>query len=94
MAKHTIDIDRLTETELRDLNRRIVERLRFLEAMRAHQRMLQFSVGDQVCFEPPGRGVLTGTLVRYNRKTVTVITADGEQWNVGLPRHPQRHRRG
>jgi hypothetical protein len=31
-----IDIDRLTEAELIDLNRRIVERLRFLQQMRAH----------------------------------------------------------
>ena len=30
-----IDIDRLNESELIDLNRRIVERLRFLSQMRA-----------------------------------------------------------
>lgn len=33
----TIDIDRLTEAELIDLNHRIVERLRFLQQMRAHR---------------------------------------------------------
>jgi hypothetical protein len=82
MAKHIIDIDRLTETQLHDLNRRVVERLRFLNAMRAHKQMLEFSVGDQVCFEPPDRSMLKGTLVRYNRKTVTVLTVDGQQWNV------------
>ncbi len=32
----TIDIDRLTEAELVDLNNRIVERLRILSQMRAH----------------------------------------------------------
>ena len=31
-----IDIDRLSEAELVDLHHRIVERLRFLEQMRAH----------------------------------------------------------
>ena len=31
-----IDIDKLTEAELVDLNNRIVERLRFLTHMRAH----------------------------------------------------------
>ena len=36
----TIDIDRLTEAELIDLNRRVVERLRLLQQMRAHQQML------------------------------------------------------
>ena len=35
-----IDIDRLSEAELVDLHHRIVERLRFLEQMRAHARML------------------------------------------------------
>jgi hypothetical protein len=35
-----IDIDQLTEPELIDLNRRVIERLRFLNQMKAHPRML------------------------------------------------------
>lgn len=35
-----IDIDRLTEAELFDLNHRIVARLKFLQQMRAHAGML------------------------------------------------------
>lgn len=31
-----IDIDKLTERELTDLNRKIVRRLKFLESMRTH----------------------------------------------------------
>jgi hypothetical protein len=34
-----IDIDKLTEAELVDLNNRIVERLRLLHQMRAHAQM-------------------------------------------------------
>ena len=45
-----IDIDRLTEAELVDLNRRVVERLKFLSQMRAHAQMLDFSIGDRVSF--------------------------------------------
>jgi hypothetical protein len=26
--------------------------------------------------------VLSGILIRYNRKTVTILTEGGEQWNV------------
>ena len=78
----SIDIDRLTEPELIDLNNRIVERLRFLNQMRAHGQMLQFKIGDRVSFEPEGRLVLFGMLTRYNRKTVTVITDSGQRWNV------------
>ncbi len=77
-----IDIDQLTEAELVDLNRRIVERLKFLEQMRAHSEMLEFSVGDRVTFTPDRRGPVTGVLSKYNRKTVTVISDDGQRWNV------------
>ena len=77
-----IDIDKLSEEELIDLNNRIVERLRFLNQMRAHSQMLEFKIGDRVTFQPEGRPPLVGMLTRYNRKTVTVITGDGQHWNV------------
>jgi hypothetical protein len=77
-----IDIDRLTEEELVDLNNRVVERLRFLHQMRAHGQMLQFKIGDRVSFQPEGRPVVVGMLTRYNRRTVTVITDGGQRWNV------------
>ena len=78
----TIDIDQLTEAELIDLNHRIVERLRFLDQMRAHVEMLEFKIGDRVTFQPPGQSQLEGMLTRYNKKTVTVITDTGQRWNV------------
>ena len=77
-----IDIDRLTEAELIDLNNRIVERLRILHQMRSHVEMLEFRIGERVEFQPGGRAPLVGTLTRYNRKTVTVITDSGQRWNV------------
>ncbi|MEW6186344.1 MAG: hypothetical protein AB1585_11475 [Thermodesulfobacteriota bacterium] len=77
-----IDIDQLTETELIDLNHRVVERLRFLEQMRSHGTMLKFSIGERVTFSPVGREPVIGMLVKYNRKTVTVLTDDGHRWNV------------
>jgi hypothetical protein len=78
----TIDIDKLSEAELVDLNNRIVERLRFLHKMRSHQSMLQFKIGDRVSFQPEGRGAVVGVLTRYNTKTVTIISDAGERWNV------------
>lgn len=77
-----IDIDKLTEAELVDLNHRIVERLRFLNRMRAHSKMLEFRIGDRVSFQPEGRGTVAGMLVRYNQKSVTVVTDDGHRWRV------------
>jgi hypothetical protein len=77
-----IDIDQLTEAELVDLNHRVVARLRLLHQARAHAEMLEFKIGDQVTFSPPGEEPITGMLTRYNKKTVTVITDTGRQWNV------------
>jgi len=77
-----INIDKLTEEELIDLNHRIVERLRFLSQTRAHSKMLEFKIGDRVTFHPVDRDPVVGTLVRYNKKTVTVISNDGHRWNV------------
>ncbi len=77
-----IDIDRLTEAELIDLNHRVVERLRFLNQMRSHAEMLEFRIGDRVTFQPEGRAPVVGMLTKYNRKSVTVITDDGQKWNV------------
>jgi hypothetical protein len=76
------DIDSLSYDELVELNQKIVARLKFLDSMHAHKEMMRFSPGDQVCFEPPGRGKQFGTLVKYNKKTVTVITESGQKWNV------------
>ena len=77
-----INIDDLNETELLDLNRRIVARLRFLAQMRAHTEMLDFRIGERVTLQPEGRSPVTGMVTRYNKKTVTIITEEGQQWNV------------
>jgi len=89
-------IDTLTEQELIELNHKIVERLKFLESMRAHNEMITFNIGETVSFSPPGRGELTGILVKYNQKTVTILTEDGQKWNVSphlLKRVEKRRRR-
>ena len=77
-----IDITQLAEDELIDLHRRITERLRFLSQTRAHHKMLEFKVGDRVSFKPDDRPALSGVLTKYNKKTVTIITDNGEHWNV------------
>src|ERR1700739_1708498 len=81
MARH-VDIDSLSEEELIDLNHRVVARLRFLNQMRSHSAMLDFRIGERVKFHPDGSPELIGTLTRYNKKTVTVVTDSGQHWNV------------
>jgi len=77
-----IDIDGLTDAEWIDLNRRIVERLRVLHPLRAHATLLTFSIGDRVTFATDEGRIVVGTLVRYHRKTVSVLTDAGHRWNV------------
>ena len=77
-----IDIDQLTESELIDLNHRIVARLRMMHELNAHTSMLEFRIGDRVAFDPRGGAPVSGILTRYNSKSVTVVTDDGHRWNV------------
>jgi len=77
-----IDIDRLSESELIDLNHRIVARLRFLRELDAHASMLEFRIGERVRFRPEGREPVTGMITRYNKKTVSIVTETGQRWNV------------
>jgi hypothetical protein len=77
-----IDITHLDEAELVELNRRIVARLQYLQEARTHHQMLSFNVGDRVRFHAPGHDPKSGVIIKYNRKTVTVLTDDQHQWNV------------
>ncbi len=76
-----MDIDLLTIEELITLNRRVVERLKFLQKARAHVDMMAFNLGTKVSFETD-EGRRFGRLTKYNQKTVTVITDEGQQWRI------------
>lgn len=76
-----IDIDPLTIEELIALNHRVVERLKFLQKARAHVDMMAFNLGAKVSFETD-EGRRFGRLTKYNQKTVTVITDEGQQWRI------------
>jgi hypothetical protein len=77
-----IDLDRLTESELIDLNHRIVARLRVFAQLHAHTSMLEFKIGERVSFKTEDGRWITGMLVRYNKKTVSLVTDNGHRWNV------------
>lgn len=77
-----IDLTKLTEDQLISLNHRIIERIKFLRQSRCHQTMVQFSVGDRVSFQPECGHEVVGTIVRLNRKSVTVVNTEGHQWRV------------
>ena len=77
-----INIDTLTVTELVALNHRIVERLKLLETVQNHQDMMAFNLGSRVSFDDKHGERLLGTLVKFNRKTVTVMADNGQRWNI------------
>jgi hypothetical protein len=77
-----IDLDALTREELLALNHRIVERLKMLDTLDTHQSMMQFHPGARVSFTGNAGERLTATLMKFNRKTVTVVTDSGQRWNI------------
>lgn len=77
-----IDIDALGIEELEELNERIVARLKFLDTVRAQQTMMQLNLGAQVSFDSARHGRVFGTVIKFNQKTVVVLTEDRKQWRV------------
>ena len=75
------DITHLSEDELLELNRRIVERLQFIQSARNLTRLPRFSVGMTVEFALDDGRTITGTVARLNQKTATVVTATG-RWRL------------
>ena len=75
-------IKTLGEEELRYLNRLIVERLKLLHQQRSTTQMQKFNIGEKVRFNDSSGTVKTGTITRLNKKTVSLVTTGGEQWNV------------
>ena len=75
-------LELLTEQELIQLNRVIVQRLRLMEQIRAHGQMINLRVGQSVLFTNTAGQTIRGTIARHNRKSVTVVTPDGNQWRV------------
>ena len=78
----SIELDDLSYDELLDLNDRIIERLKILDAADAINAMMKFNVGAKVCFDSGKHGMQVGTLIKFNQKTVTVLTSDGRRWKV------------
>jgi hypothetical protein len=75
-------IKRLNEEDLLFLNRLIVERLKLISQAKSTSLMASFTKGDRVGFQGPDGQVLEGIVMRLNKKTISVATDDGHQWNV------------
>ncbi len=75
-------IRRMGEEDLRYLNRLIVERLKLIHQARSTAMLAHFSVGDRVSFQSSTGERKTGVIARLNKKTASIATDEGQQWNV------------
>ena len=79
--KKNIDLDSLTEQELRELNRQIIQRLQIHSLVRQKSQLNSFRIGDRVAFETDS-GTVGGMVTRINQKTATIVADDGRGWRV------------
>lgn len=76
-----IDLDKLSEEELRRLNHEIVARLQMISSVGRTTALAAFRIGDRVAFEAE-HGTVTGIVVRINQKTASIEADDGRGWRV------------
>ena len=83
MSITDIDLCQLNEHELRQLNKAIVERLKFLHSAQALIQVAQFQKGDTVEFENQTGVIISGIVIRCNQKTLTIVCDEtGSEWRV------------
>ena len=75
-------IKKLGEDDLIFLNNLIVERLKFIAQAKSTHMMSHFNIGDRVTFSMSNGNKKTGIIVRINKKTASIRTDDGGDWNV------------
>lgn len=82
-------IKSLGENELVYINRLVIERLKLLSQERSTKQMMRFNIGERVSFITPDGAMKRGIITKINKKTASVDTSDGGQWNVspGLLSH-------
>lgn len=76
-----IDLTALSEEELLELNRRIVERLQLIRSARHLTQLARFSIGMAVEFDTDDGRTVSGTIARLNQRTATVVSGQG-RWRV------------
>ena len=75
-------IRHLGEEDLRFLNRLIIERLKLIAQAQSTALMSQFNIGDRVGFRSPNGEWKSGIVQKLNKKTISILTDKGHQWNV------------
>lgn len=75
-------IQSMSQDDLLFLNMQIVERLKLLAQAQSTVQLARFSLGDRVTFPGPTGQPIQATIIKLNKKTASVQTDTGQQWNV------------
>ncbi len=82
LQKIESELPALSVEELIFLNRIVVERIKYLQKTRFLGAMTKFKIGEMVCFYSHDGNLISGKIIKFNIKTITLITDDNQQWNV------------
>lgn len=77
-----IDISKLSLQELRELNLEIQERFEYLKQAESYKALAKLEVGDTVSFQTHEGETIRGTIMRLNKKSVTIVAEDRRGWKV------------
>lgn len=77
-----LDFNKFSDDELFELNKNLVEHVRLRHEARSQTALAKLHVGDRVYFKTDGDRKITGTIIRINRKTITLHADDHIQWKV------------
>lgn len=75
-------INKLSYEELFELNQMVVARIREMRAAKNSLEIRQFNIGNPVQFRTAEGELISGIVVKKNKKTIGIVTEDGERWNV------------
>lgn len=64
------------------LNRLIVGRIKILSQMQSSEKMAKFHLSERVSFMAGNGKEKTGRITKMHKKTVHVVTDDGENWKI------------
>ena len=86
ISRHLLNVvDSMNEKDLRALNTEVVRLIKAFRATKVAVAKTKFTYGSKVSFNVKRRGYsLTGTIVKINRTTAQVQTAENGMWKVGL----------
>ena len=79
--KKDFDLYNLNLDELIELNKLVVDRIKYLRDLKAIKEKVLFKKGDFVSFQKNNE-FITGRVTKINIKTISLKTENGQEWRV------------